>query len=487
MTRFIALSLAAGGTTEAEATGNPAAFETDVAKPLKSLLVPFYPVQAGSGDASPENERSISGWTGVNANRTGKNMLPPSVFYYYQSTYLDVSGDTITVKKSDDRAWSALNGLFLKAGKYVITRSNAQGNLTIRTSINDYASNLLQTQNASASFTLSADCTIKIKFGGSSVTYPYDTTVMIEPGETASTYEPYSGNTYPVVFPSMGKNLFDKDGTIYHRYFNMGDTVEWKYSADSKSVAIPVKGNTQYTLSGYGDSATIYRIGFLNQDLPTGNESVPLSNAVSTGNYSSFGASRTFTTDTETRYVVVQFNASAFTDTVAYMQLEEGSSATAFEPYTNTVYGGEIDLATGVMTVEWIGASATWGSIKTGTASAVSGNMNGYLNVDKPLIVAGSGANASKCFCNVAKYAWENKDYVAAHFYPSTYNNGASYRFTVYLHKDTDDDTVVSCVGMLTTPFTIQLDPVTIQTLIGNNTVWTDTNGENTVVYLKRR
>ena len=35
-------------------------------------------------------------------------------------------------------------------------------------------------------------------------------------------------------------------------------------------------------------------------------------------------------------------------------------------------------------------------------------------------------------------------------------------------------------------PFTIQLDPVTIQTLIGNNTVWTDTNGTNTVKYLSK-
>ena len=39
----------------------------------------------------------------------------------------------------------------------------------------------------------------------------------------------------------------------------------------------------------------------------------------------------------------------------------------------------------------------------------------------------------------------------------------------------------------LAEPYTIQLDPVTIQTLIGNNTVWTDTNGTNTVVYIKKK
>lgn len=38
--------------------------------PLKSLLVDIEPVQAGSGDPSPENVRPISGWTGCNVFRS---------------------------------------------------------------------------------------------------------------------------------------------------------------------------------------------------------------------------------------------------------------------------------------------------------------------------------------------------------------------------------------------------------------------------------
>lgn len=50
---------------EATASGNPATFVTDVARPLKACTVSFSPVQEGSGDPSPENVRPISGWDGI--------------------------------------------------------------------------------------------------------------------------------------------------------------------------------------------------------------------------------------------------------------------------------------------------------------------------------------------------------------------------------------------------------------------------------------
>ena len=60
---------------ENTATGNPATFTTDLAKSLVSLSVPFTPIQSGSGDPSPTNVRAISGWTGLNVYRTGKNIF----------------------------------------------------------------------------------------------------------------------------------------------------------------------------------------------------------------------------------------------------------------------------------------------------------------------------------------------------------------------------------------------------------------------------
>lgn len=58
---------------EATATGNPLTFITDLAKPLKSLVANFLPVQA-SGTPSPENILPITGWTGVNVEYYEENL-----------------------------------------------------------------------------------------------------------------------------------------------------------------------------------------------------------------------------------------------------------------------------------------------------------------------------------------------------------------------------------------------------------------------------
>lgn len=55
----------AGKAIEDTATGNPVTFETDLAKPLKSLVANFLPIQSGTGDPSPTNIRPITGWTGL--------------------------------------------------------------------------------------------------------------------------------------------------------------------------------------------------------------------------------------------------------------------------------------------------------------------------------------------------------------------------------------------------------------------------------------
>ena len=50
--RLLALAALSGGAAPVErtATGNPLTFQTDLSKPLKSLLIPFTPVQSGTGD-----------------------------------------------------------------------------------------------------------------------------------------------------------------------------------------------------------------------------------------------------------------------------------------------------------------------------------------------------------------------------------------------------------------------------------------------------
>ena len=77
---------------------------------IDSLKVSFAPVQSGSGDPTPTNIRPITGWTGLNVNHTGKNLL--------DDTYK-------TMSASDTRFlyWYNDNGIFLKRGEYYLSSS----------------------------------------------------------------------------------------------------------------------------------------------------------------------------------------------------------------------------------------------------------------------------------------------------------------------------------------------------------------------------
>lgn len=64
-----------GKAIEDTATGNPLVFLTDLARPLKSLSIPFTPIQQGTGDPSPSNIRPIVPWDGLTVKHGGKNLL----------------------------------------------------------------------------------------------------------------------------------------------------------------------------------------------------------------------------------------------------------------------------------------------------------------------------------------------------------------------------------------------------------------------------
>ena len=73
---FAKTAAAGAAVTEATAMGNPLTFLTDLARPLKSLLIPFSPIQQGTGDPSPSNIRPIIPWDGLTVWHGGGNLMP---------------------------------------------------------------------------------------------------------------------------------------------------------------------------------------------------------------------------------------------------------------------------------------------------------------------------------------------------------------------------------------------------------------------------
>lgn len=74
----------------ATATGNPLTFETDMVKPLKSLVIPFTPIQ-DDGTPTPDAPLPISGWTGCEIEHRGKNLFDKNNF----KTLRGVSNDLV--------------------------------------------------------------------------------------------------------------------------------------------------------------------------------------------------------------------------------------------------------------------------------------------------------------------------------------------------------------------------------------------------------
>ena len=183
-------------------------FNTSLVKPLVNLKAYFEATQE-AGTPTPQSPKAISGVSAVNVIHSNKNLLNPN-YFTNQSDYYVVNNDgSITVKGVDGRAWSALNAIPMKKGTYTFSRNVQKGTFQIRSSLNDYASNLVSDSTLFRSFTLSDDCFIKIKLDvGATGEYPITDTFQIELGSSATSIEPYNGST----------TLINLGGTYYGGY-----------------------------------------------------------------------------------------------------------------------------------------------------------------------------------------------------------------------------------------------------------------------------
>lgn len=337
-----------GKAIEDTATGNPLTFLTDLARPLKSLLIPFTPKQTGSGDPSPTNIRPIVPWNGLTVKRGGKNLFSSAV---------------------------------------------EQGGLTTATD-------------------------------GSAIN------------------------------PPSSKRVRTED------YILLGNGTYTISSSASAHVVICV----------YDENKT-----YLIDESLRSWASLP----------------RTFTI-TGNRYIKCMFrkadeNAEILPSYLENLQLEVGSSDTAYEPYkpitetdipfASPVYGGTLDVVSGVLRVQWAGFSATWGDGESATDMGEGITRKVFPMVD--YLQTGQANN----MCNIAPYSANEN--ASVHFYYS--GSGATNRkCRLFLPSDTPDTTAVTVITKLSQTYEVQLTPAQITALVGNNTIWSDTDGTMTAVFFKK-
>lgn len=382
------LKAASGGSlNEYEIIGNPVAFSTNVVKPLAGFTIPFLPVQAGSGDPSPDNVRSISGFSSANLWRTGKNMA--EVIGYSASSVND--GATGQTTNSYGTTISTTG----KSNELVVTQS---------TSTTDYAINSYR--NGYVVVRLSP-----LVFGRE-----YDISFDI----TNITSNPLEAGLSDVI-------IVKPSGVSVNQHQIVGNTLIFK------NVKLdPYSNGTRTTF-----------------DIRICGMSFTLSNVMITPANESDGVYEPYT----------------------------GQSYPVTFPYGQTIYGGTLDAVNGVLTVEWAGFSKTWGDGESATDMGSGITRKVFPMVD--YLTTGAANN----MCNIAPY--QSSENASTHFYYSG-SGSTNRKCRVFLPSDTPDTTEITVITKLSQTHEIQLDPITVQTLIGDNTIWTDTNGENTVKYKKK-
>ena len=173
-----------------------------LASPMQKCEVSLEPIQAGSGDPSPTNVRPITGWTGCEVTRTGKNLLNIDSCIIYNKYFL-VSEHTALKANTDYTVSLNRGGSYWIEDALTLTliKVSNDGQKICTFNTGEYTDIRISIRART-----SGDPATKSEF----LTYE----PQLELGETASTYEPYQGTTISVTFPVEA-------GTIYNGTLNV--------------------------------------------------------------------------------------------------------------------------------------------------------------------------------------------------------------------------------------------------------------------------
>ena len=148
------------------------------------------------------------------------------------------------------------------------------------------------------------------------------------------------------------------------------------------------------------------------------------------------------------------------------------NSDTTIIDFGNAVYGGTLDVTSGVLTIKWV-----YGSRKLSEFTLLSTNVNTqrlYItNVFSDTIYDNAAGNNSNSLCNILTYAYSMSD--TPHFYFS------GTGMNIFVPIGTDSDTEFQFLATLITPQTVQLTPAQISLSQGTNVV--TTNGNSTISF----
>ena len=166
----------------------------------------------------------------------------------------------------------------------------------------------------------------------------------------------------------------------------------------------------------------------------------------------------------------------------------------SWQSQAGTVYGGNIDLVSGVLTVTM--AMMKLSEINSFSSDTV--NTYGYIRYNCTVEAKASNYNI---ICDKIKVIDERPSTNASSELISGYGSNNRLYFTIDSNRLTGDLSTssarntalkslltnddITVVYELETPLTYQLTPIQVNSLLGINNVWNDTNGETEVKYIR--
>lgn len=411
----------------------------------------------------------ISGWQGMSVKQTGKNLFDKNA----------VTVSSITVYSSNGTE-STRQGFeyHLPAGTYTLRCNSENVAAYIYMNVVDadrsFVSFAMLSQAVTSGWktvtvTLTEGQYILV-YKGTTTALSLDFDLQIELGSDATSYEEYQGQTYSVTFPALGKNLLNPspfasfkqaDGT--YRLTGATATVT-KVNFPAELVGKEITLSVYLDLSQETAPSSIRLRAVINDENING---IAINNGA-TG-YSTVTVTPTSTDDLF--YMTYGSNGSNYY-TFSQLQIEYGSTKTSYEPYTNTVYGGTLDMVSGVLTVEW-----KYGDMGDLAWGASSNANSSYVVLSDTNAYAGSSSEIPKLYIdsfNVVSLGDFNSNVGTAGYWASVNATNRFYIMSPDLQGMTSAQVQEFVKGMkyaiyLATPQTIQLTPQQILAFKGTN------------------
>lgn len=330
----------------------------------------------------------------------------------------------------------------------------------------NYSSNIIWNNGSYMQFRLQIE-------EGSSVTNwePYENICPIEGWQGAEVYQDsvYSPNEYqkiiPITFPAIGKNLLNKNNYGFKAYDSI---VFGGNNSSARPDGTLILDAGTYTLSV---NTTMTVMGMAHEN---GQQGAVVTNT----NQMTF----TCTSKEAVRLIILLNGQSSDHDMLQYeYQLELGDTATEYEPFNNTVYGGYVDLITGEVTETYkyliLNASSNW--IQNG--QSIFYTATGDTRDKKK----GSAINFYCNILSVGKPLTENTAYIQFMSITTTglgiMINNSSLTLTEIQNLSANNQIII-CYE-LETPVIYKLSPIQLKTLLNQNYIWSNTNDITEVSY----